>query len=380
MSNTYARPSIIIRLKPLNEAQLRAAAAHNGRHVEVPHTNDAGTARVLYQRAPTVMQGIEEIVAEHGAKRWSRGTNCALEAIITYPPNVKNPPPKDRFYDTGMEFLADVFPGCVVQVDAHDDEATPHMHAIVVPICDAPQRGRPRKGQPKKVQKCVSFHRFLRTHERRPGRRLPGDPPRNLYLAALHDRAAAAFASLGFKRGLPSARKHLGMLRIHGAHDAIIAVYNRAVDELPDVADGLLGEAAKALKEGQPIEKIGAQLTDKMARLFEVLGYPLLEIAMRGISYEVERRSRQEQELIAARLELENRALRAKLSALGVAPIAPVEVPPAPAAEPVLHGPLPMPITLKQALAVHHKPTPILKPLPTPETGGNASMQGPSPA
>jgi hypothetical protein len=115
----------------------------------------------------------------------------------------------------------------------------------------------------------------------------------------------------------------------------------------------------------------------QLVACFQVVATPLQEIALRGIAFESERRSRYELSLHYERVVRENTRLKDQLQQHGIAPQLPVfEVVEERSDDGDTMAKLPHPRSLKQALAAlaaaHGKPA-RARPLPTPTTPPHGS-------
>lgn len=147
MATTFA----IMRFKKLKgsgsssgaTASINGAVSHIARSRPTPN---ADTERRHLNRAivgKDDAQAIQTAIADRTPERYRRDAVRALEFVITASPEwfAENPDQVDPYFDSAVEWLRSHFGAeNVVSAIQHNDESTPHMHALVVPV--DPETGR----------------------------------------------------------------------------------------------------------------------------------------------------------------------------------------------------------------------------------------------
>lgn len=118
-----------------NWRSIRAAGGHNLRTQPVPNADpNAPPPRVLHG-PDNLADAVADRLA-HAAK-YRKDAVLASEMILTGSPEAmaaKSPEELDAWTAANVRWLVEKFGPNLVQVVRHDDETTPHLHAVVVPI------------------------------------------------------------------------------------------------------------------------------------------------------------------------------------------------------------------------------------------------------
>lgn len=118
-----------------NWRSIRAAGGHNLRTQPVPNADpNAPPPRVLHG-PDNLADAVADRLA-HAAK-YRKDAVLASEMILTGSPEAmaaKSPEELDAWTAANVRWLVEKYGPNLVQVVRHDDETTPHLHAVVVPI------------------------------------------------------------------------------------------------------------------------------------------------------------------------------------------------------------------------------------------------------
>ncbi len=205
---------------------LAGATAHNSRTATtgLDHADN---------HAPLMGGGIQKLAGRDDAvEAWHRRTKAvglakprndavrALEAVISASPEwFAQASPEDRtaWRDRSMAWAFRAFGGeNILSAHLHDDEGSPHLHVLVVPLAKKERKraGRPRKGREGSPRASVASWGLSATD-------LIGSPEK---LTALQTAYAAEVADLGIRRGRPR--------RVTGARHRSAAVYRAEAAEV----------------------------------------------------------------------------------------------------------------------------------------------------
>jgi len=310
--NSTSPSYAIFRTKVQRAADLQTVDRHNRRTIPVlgadPTVKDG--VRVIRLDGISAYDAVDRRIQESGAKRPGRGRVIAFEVIATFSPDADPAPSKELLAERGAAFFDRIYGrGNVVGIWEHSDEKSPHLHALVVPICEGPAPGRPRGGGDPKKGLVVSWNRFSGSYERdfrdpkkakkAPNRRNQGSQTtvktrRNRVMAAWQTAWAEEWTDYGFRRGIPSTRGHLPMKWIRGCHEAIAGRAKAAME-------GITAAASELELSGLDLLRLRKNpTTATVSELFlrylmpEVEGClePLKIQAATGIQLESERRAR----------------------------------------------------------------------------------------
>lgn len=147
----------IIRIKKHKKQSLGSVDSHNRRLVFTPNANPDG---VFKRMAGNGNESLSDVVYSHignkGIKKYRKDAVVAVEVMLTASPEYFRPPEssisgKYGLYDEGklkswihssINFLSDKYGDNLVDYVLHLDEATPHIHAIVVPVVNKEKKLR----------------------------------------------------------------------------------------------------------------------------------------------------------------------------------------------------------------------------------------------
>ena len=284
----------ILRTKKLRLSEIPALGAHNNRSMPTPNADPQVTdgVQVLRCLGKDPLDAYIQRVRNSGAKPAGRNRHAAFEVVLALSPGSPIEPPEEVFFHRSQRFLDDVYGAeNTVCIWGHRDEKSPHVHALVVPICSSSAPGRPRKGTAKTQQPTVSWNQFSGS-AKRSGNKATNNP----VMASWQSAWSNLWQDYGYRRGIPSRRDALLMPWIRGQTAAIQALAVTGRDNVVKAMDALLMEpdqvaqlAAKGelkLEMEKNVAKVrGAHLAETAA---------LQELAARGVQLDVERQARAE--------------------------------------------------------------------------------------
>jgi len=302
----------ILRTKVQRVADLDTVDRHNRRAIPVlgadPAVKDG--VRVIRLDGTDAYHAVTGRIEESGAKRPGRGRIYAFEAIATFSPEADPMPSTKLLAERGVAFFDKIYGRRnVVAIWQHLDEKTPHLHALVVPICEGPAPGRPRGGCGPGEQIVVSWNRFSGSHERdfrdpkkakkalnrrNQGSQTTVKTRRNRVMAGWQTAWADTWADYGFRRGIPSTRGHLPMKWIRGCHEAIAGKAEAAMAGITAAAKTfeLSGLDLLKLRRNPSRDTVSELFERYLLPEVEACLEPLKEQAAKGIQLESERRAR----------------------------------------------------------------------------------------
>jgi hypothetical protein len=147
----------IIRIKKHKKQSLGSVDSHNRRLTFTPNANPDGT---FIRMAGNENKSLSDVVCSHienkGIKKHRKDAVVAVEVMLTASPEYFRPPEsaisgkyglydKDklkRWVHSSVGFLSDKYGENLVDYVLHLDEATPHIHAIVVPALNKEKKLR----------------------------------------------------------------------------------------------------------------------------------------------------------------------------------------------------------------------------------------------
>jgi len=238
--------------------QLRAAAEHNDRTAARGLEHTEGTPA---DNIPII--GDPDVLATWDAKMEAKGLDpakqrkdgvMALEWVASASPEffrTATLEQRTKWATETMAFIQEQAGGAdnVLAVYLHDDEETPHIHALTIPLIEKERKakGRPRKGRPA-PQKAVGRSWGLSAAD------LIGGPKDRL--SALQDAYAEAVADTGLVRGVR--RKETGARNLSPAQ--FRARNALLLDEMAGEIQGAVQEREAAAGERVQVAKAATWL------------------------------------------------------------------------------------------------------------------------
>lgn len=233
----------VVKIKALG--QLGAANSHNARHQAKPHTDNSnpmmGGGVQLIQGSEDLIQAFEDRITQTGAKP-RKGAVLALEFVASASPEwFQTATTKERalWMEQSLKFLNETVggPDNVLAAHLHDDESTPHIHLIAVPLVKKQRRKAGRKAKTKAAQdkQNEGLSWALSAAD------IVGDKRK---LETLQSNYAMAVSELGIRRGRPKSvtqAKH----KSPSAYRAEIAAYAKMHEQVSSRQLHLRTEAVK---------------------------------------------------------------------------------------------------------------------------------------
>lgn len=122
-----------VKIKSLRtEAEVRAAACHNVREVDVPHAlKMPDGARHLHGKSRSADDVCAQIIDERGGKEPSKREAWAYEVLLTAPAEcLTSPQEVDQFFTLGTAWIRRHCPGTIYCINGHLDEQVAHIQAL----------------------------------------------------------------------------------------------------------------------------------------------------------------------------------------------------------------------------------------------------------
>jgi hypothetical protein len=143
------------------------------------HVGDLNTPQAI-NRAVNV------ILAQHDIK--PRKNACmAIECVFSLPANRLHQNTRP-FFEACLEWIKTALAGVVLSFDIHLDEAAPHAHALILPLCDGKLQGRNIMGSKANIYKLQNA--FMQgvgsKHGLKPNKRLTATTKAQLYSDIIH--------------------------------------------------------------------------------------------------------------------------------------------------------------------------------------------------
>lgn len=183
----------IMRTKKLTTfAKLALAGRHNSRKDNVINADKNGHIKLI--AGSNNPESALKAILEHSGIKPRKNAVLAVEFIMSFSPEMNGRVNVGEWTDECMAWIASEFPkGSILSSHLHEDETTPHIHVIVVPLVYKEVRN--------KMQWRLSCKDYLGTPEK---------------MIALQDRYAEAMKGFGLERGLRGSRaKHQTLKRYY---------------------------------------------------------------------------------------------------------------------------------------------------------------------
>ena len=268
----------ICRTEKITAGNLNSAGQHNRREVDVPNADPDRGIRTYIGKGKSIPDLVHARIEKAGAKI-RKNSVLAQELLLTASPEYFRPEDSSEYgaFDStrlddwlkqNRAFLTEKYGANLVAVDLHLDEATPHIHALVVPIVEKQQKLR-GKDEYITVNKLSANDMFN---------------PRTLRI--LQDEYAKAMKPLGLKRGVKGSKaKHEEVKKFYGqSHDPVIKptpVPPIKFDELPSLAI-----RASDNKLRQWLDQVAQGIEDKLKIAVERMAAELGKVSKQAQAYE----------------------------------------------------------------------------------------------
>ena len=303
----------ILRTKVQRASNLQAVGRHNERSIPVfgsdPDVDDG--VRVLRMDGTEVWHAVATRIKESGARWPGKGRIWAMEALLTFSDDADPMPTKELLAHRGVAFADEIWGReNVVAAWQHNDEKTPHLHLVVLPICECIGPGRPcdDEEEPKRVL-AVSWRQFSGSAERdfrdpekekKPKKRIRKLPKnkvktrKNRVMSDWQTAWAKVWEDYGLRRGVKSNRGHLPMKWIH---EQLGVIAGQAEAALSDIA-GAVGtleltnlDLLKLRKNPTP-ETVSELISKYVLPVVEAGLEPLKQKAAKALQLESEKKAR----------------------------------------------------------------------------------------
>lgn len=197
---------VSLRIKKLKKADLGVVQKHNEREEIPPHANKEQPNFRSVGKGHSITNLVLDKIKESGASISSGKQNestVAVEIVLSASPEFFRPgsPESWGVFDekrtldwanASANFLSDKYGKNLVALDLHLDEATPHIHAIVVPLEMSARKKRRTKKQIKNKEPAKVIHKEVLNAAKQFNRQA---------LIDLQTQAALAVKHLGIERG-----------------------------------------------------------------------------------------------------------------------------------------------------------------------------------
>jgi len=326
----------VLRTKIQRALDLQAVDGHNNRTISVPFADTARPdgVELLRLNGASIYNAVVTRIQESGAKWPLHKHAVAFEVFLGLSPDSPQQPSDDLFFERSVAFLDRTFGAeNVVTIHGHRDEKTPHVHAIVTPICEGTLPGCPMGDDEPKKGLIVSWNQYSGSNEinyrdpekkrskkegmkpkrkhRRSNRVKPEKPIKrtNDRMAKWQTDWAETWKDHGYRRGIPSKREHMPIQWIHGELAAIAGKAEAAKSAIAEAIQtfALTPWDLFMLREKPTNAVISEALQQRLMPLISEHQKLLVALAALGLQLDDERKSR-------VSLEDEIKVLKAQLA------------------------------------------------------------------
>ncbi len=207
--------------------------------------------RVLHGvSADRAAAAVEERIQAVGLARDDRrdDQHVAAEIVLTVDARwaAAQPPAwRKAFYERCVQWLTRRYGAeNVVSVTAHEDEAAPHVHAVVVPVTEITGRNRYGEYRRTRVSYSAVFGGSRREHQERARARREGRSAETT-LGRLQTEAALAFADLGIVRGVEGSAATRRHMTRDDFYKLLAALQKGATEDVPATPPPEIYDAAQ---------------------------------------------------------------------------------------------------------------------------------------
>lgn len=327
----------VLRTKVQRATALFEVSAHNHRTIPVlfadPHRHDG--VRVRRLTGSGAFNAVTSRIKESGAKWPGRGQVYAAEVLLALSEGNEQEPNREEFYNCSAAFLDRTFGHKnVVAIWEHYDEKSPHIHALVAPICYGTLPGCPTGDDEPAEGWVASWNQFCGANEvnyrdpekarqkelkqgpKRPHRRRnlakPAKPynRKNQRMADWQTEWAAVWSDRGYRRGVPSTKEHMPIKWIHGNLVGLAARKAQAEEAIIKTIEGfkLTTWELFILRHGSEGNVLSEAITKRLLPVIQEHLQLLVNLAARGIQLTSEKAARAAlgDEVAALKAELAN--------------------------------------------------------------------------
>lgn len=247
----------VCRIKKLKSPSLRSVGDHNMRLIDVPQRNEGGKFfRLVGSNKKHTSELVKEHINKHVSGKVRKDAVVAVEMVLSVSPEYfrpKNPSAWGNYegnkvqdwYKETLNFLGDKYKGNLVEATLHLDEATPHLHVIIVPLVASTKSRRRTKEQIQKNIEPEKYHSISLNAK---------DMFDRTELSLLQTEYAESVSSLGIQRGLKGSRaKNVPLKKFYSEMNEALSikpVFDKPVIESPPA---ILGKAAWLLEENKKV-------------------------------------------------------------------------------------------------------------------------------
>lgn len=247
----------IARIHKQKMTNLGAVDRHNRRLVETPNVDPDGVhKRVVGDHELSTAELVKAKLDKIGISKYRKDATVAVEVVLTASPEYFRPddPTAHGKYDhqrtkewlkATNRFLKSKYNGLVAEATLHLDEATPHLHVIVVPAMKKERKRKQKKADReagKPPETYVSYGLCAKEMFNRQA------------LIDLQTDYAKALEPLGLERGQHRSKaQHQTIKRYYGIAEKAVGTINalkRSVSDLKDRLGKSLGFDSKIAHDG----------------------------------------------------------------------------------------------------------------------------------
>jgi len=200
----------IARIKKHKASSLNSVDNHNRRLTETINADPERIHQRLVGKDISTKDLVDERLKNANIKKYRKDAVVAVEIVLTASPEYFRPKSPDSYgsYENGRveawlkatkEFLKKKYRKELVEVNLHLDEATPHLHVIVVPVVKKPRKKRQSKKDKELLKPPIITSEYKLCAK---------DMFNRKSLIALQDEYAESLKHLGLERGIHKSKAH----------------------------------------------------------------------------------------------------------------------------------------------------------------------------
>jgi hypothetical protein len=260
----------VCRVKKLKSSDLAAVGGHNMRTIDVPHRDHDGQFyRLGFDQNKTTSELVNEKLDKFVKKKIRKDAAVAVELVLSASPEYFRPQSPDKwgFYEKEkvelwqkktIDFIRQKYKDSrIADICVHLDEATPHMHLVLVPLQKKQLKKRRTKEQIKNNTAAETYESVTLNAR---------DMFDKTALSQLQTDYAEALKSLGISRGIKHSRAKNKPLKKY--YSEIAAEENRLKFDCPVIEKPPLFSAQSWVNENnESIQKAFEKQQKEMQRL-----------------------------------------------------------------------------------------------------------------
>ena len=198
----------VCRIRKIKSPSLKATGDHNLRLINVPQANENGKISRIIGGKKHTSDLVKEQIEKQIIKKPRKDAVVAVEMVLSASPEYFRPENPDKYgqfndervqkwKEKSVAFLKEKYKSNLVEVTLHLDEATPHLHAIIVPLTTSIKNKRRTK---KQIEENINPKTYESTS-------LNAKNMFNKYeLVNLQTEYAKSLSDLGIKRGVSGSK------------------------------------------------------------------------------------------------------------------------------------------------------------------------------